>query len=122
MEMASTRRLLERVPGEKGTWKPHQRSFALRHLAQLVSRMPGWITRSPQACTWSETQRCPVFPGRDDHEPPERLRLWTEEALRIPRHGEPCAAWECFSCRLCRELRYLRVQHPDCESKHLTAY
>ncbi len=45
-EMASTRRLLERVPSEKGTWKPHQKSFALGHLAQLVAWMPGWIARS----------------------------------------------------------------------------
>ena len=43
-EMATTRRLLERVPGEKGSWKPHEKSFALGHLAQLVSWMPGWIT------------------------------------------------------------------------------
>lgn len=43
-EMASTRRLLERVPDEKATWKPHEKSFPLGHLAQLVSWMPGWIT------------------------------------------------------------------------------
>jgi uncharacterized damage-inducible protein DinB len=43
LEMASTRRLLERVPTEKGTWKPHEKSFPLGHLAQLVSWMPGWI-------------------------------------------------------------------------------
>lgn len=43
LEMASTRRLLERVPGEKGEWKPHPKSFPLAHLAQLISRMPGWI-------------------------------------------------------------------------------
>lgn len=43
-EMATTRRVLERVPGDKGTWKPHPKSFALAHLAQLVSWMPGWIT------------------------------------------------------------------------------
>jgi uncharacterized damage-inducible protein DinB len=45
-EMAVTRRLLERVPSEKGQWKPHVKSFALGHLAQLVSWMPGWITRT----------------------------------------------------------------------------
>jgi uncharacterized damage-inducible protein DinB len=44
MEMATTRKLLERVPGDKGTWKPHPKSFALGHLAQLVAGMPGWIT------------------------------------------------------------------------------
>jgi len=42
-EMATTRRLLERVPSAKGEWKPHPKSFALGHLAQLVSWMPGWI-------------------------------------------------------------------------------
>src|SRR3954469_23702473 len=45
-EMASTRKLLERVPSDKGTWKPHEKSFSLAHLAQLVSGMPGWITRT----------------------------------------------------------------------------
>ena len=45
-EMASTRRLLERVPTEKGEWKPHPKSFALGHLSQLVSWIPGWITRT----------------------------------------------------------------------------
>src|SRR5881397_890497 len=43
-EMATTRRLLERVPSDKGTWKPHPKSFALGHLAQLLARMPGWMT------------------------------------------------------------------------------
>ena len=45
-EMATTRRLLERVPGDKATWKPHPKSFALGHLAQLVAWMPGWIAQS----------------------------------------------------------------------------
>ncbi len=42
-EMEITRRVLERVPSEKGEWKPHPKSFSLAHLAQLVSWMPGWI-------------------------------------------------------------------------------
>ena len=45
-EMATTRKLLERVPTDKGEWKPHQKSFALGHLTQLVATMPGWITRT----------------------------------------------------------------------------
>jgi DNA topoisomerase VI subunit B len=45
-EMATTRRLLERVPTEKGKWKPHPKSFSLGHLTQLVSGMPGWITNA----------------------------------------------------------------------------
>ena len=45
-EMATTRKVLERVPTDKGTWKPHPKSFALGHLAQLVAGMPGWITNT----------------------------------------------------------------------------
>jgi len=45
-EMAATRRLLERVPSDKGTWKPHEKSFALGHLALLVAWMPGWIAQT----------------------------------------------------------------------------
>jgi uncharacterized damage-inducible protein DinB len=42
-EMATTRRLLERVPDDKGQWRPHEKAFPLGHLAQLVAGMPGWI-------------------------------------------------------------------------------
>jgi uncharacterized damage-inducible protein DinB len=44
-EMATTRRVIERVPGDKGQWKPHPKSFSLGHLTQLVATMPGWITQ-----------------------------------------------------------------------------
>ena len=43
-EIASTRKAIERVPSDKGAWKPHPKSFSLGHLTQLVSTMPGWIT------------------------------------------------------------------------------
>lgn len=46
VEMETTRRVLERVPSDKGTWKPHTKSFSLAHLAQLVAWIPGWITRT----------------------------------------------------------------------------
>lgn len=47
-EMKSTRRVIERVPSEKGEWKPHPKSFSLAHLTQLVAGMPGWITNMLQ--------------------------------------------------------------------------
>ena len=43
-EMATTRKAIERVPTDKGAWKPHPKSFSLGHLTQLVATMPGWIT------------------------------------------------------------------------------
>ena len=42
-EMASTRRIIERVPDDKPDWKPHPKSFSIAHLAQLLAWMPGWI-------------------------------------------------------------------------------
>jgi len=45
-EMGPTRKVLERVPTDKGQWKPHPKSFPLGHLAQLVSWMPGWLTNT----------------------------------------------------------------------------
>jgi uncharacterized damage-inducible protein DinB len=43
-EMAITRRVLERVPDDDGAWRPHPKSFPIAHLAQLVARMPSWVT------------------------------------------------------------------------------
>ena len=45
-EIKTTRRLLERLPDDRGMWKPHEKSFSLGHLAQLISSMPGWITNA----------------------------------------------------------------------------
>lgn len=44
-EMATTRRVLERVPlAEKGDWKPHEKSMSLSRLANHVAELPGWLT------------------------------------------------------------------------------
>lgn len=45
-EMASTRRVIERVPSDQGDWKPHPKSFSLAHLTQLVATMPGWFVNA----------------------------------------------------------------------------
>ena len=40
-EAATTRRVLERVPGDKLGWKPHQKSMSLGQLALHVATTPG---------------------------------------------------------------------------------
>ncbi|MDQ6870478.1 MAG: damage-inducible protein DinB [Gemmatimonadota bacterium] len=59
-EMTTTRRVLERVPTDKGKWKPHPKSFAMGHLAQLVAGMPGWITNTVQE-TYLDLARYPGY-------------------------------------------------------------
>ena len=41
-EMANTRRTLERVPSDKFAWKPHEKSFSFKQLANHLARVPGW--------------------------------------------------------------------------------
>src|SRR5437667_7334890 len=45
-EMAATRRVLERVPDGKGSWKPHPKSMTLGRLATLVAELPGWVVNA----------------------------------------------------------------------------
>jgi uncharacterized damage-inducible protein DinB len=47
-EAATTRRVLERVPESKLTWKPHAKSMSLGQLAWHVATTPGGIARLVQ--------------------------------------------------------------------------
>ncbi len=44
-EAATTRRVLERVPGEKLDWRPHDKSMTLGQLAFHVADVPGAIAK-----------------------------------------------------------------------------
>ena len=63
-ELAVTRRVLERVPDDRGEWKPHPKAFPMAHLAQLVARIPGWL---PMMLDRAELDIAPLdgpkFPG-----------------------------------------------------------
>lgn len=41
-EVATTRKLIERVPDDKLTWKPHEKSMSLGGLAQHIANLPSW--------------------------------------------------------------------------------
>lgn len=41
-EGPKTRKILERVPFDKGDWKPHEKSSSLRSLAQHLANVPSW--------------------------------------------------------------------------------
>lgn len=41
-EMANTRKTLERVPDDKFSWKPHEKSMSLGDLATHLGNIPSW--------------------------------------------------------------------------------
>jgi uncharacterized damage-inducible protein DinB len=43
-EMAGTRRVLERVPADKFSWGPHDKSMNFGRLAVHVAELPAWTT------------------------------------------------------------------------------
>jgi uncharacterized damage-inducible protein DinB len=47
-EAQTTRRVLERVPGDKLAWKPHEKSMSLGQLALHVASLPGTIAEMCQ--------------------------------------------------------------------------
>ncbi len=47
-EAATTRRVLERVPEQKLTWKPHAKSMTLGQLASHIASVPGSIANIVQ--------------------------------------------------------------------------
>jgi len=45
-EMANTRRVLERVPEDKLSWRPHPKSSTMGALATHVATLPGWTVET----------------------------------------------------------------------------
>lgn len=43
-ESDNTRKILEKVPYEKGDWKPHEKSMPLERLARHVAEMGKWVS------------------------------------------------------------------------------
>jgi uncharacterized damage-inducible protein DinB len=56
-EAAITRRVLARVPGDKLTWKPHEKSMSLGQLASHIASVPGGLARILQQDTFDVAQR-----------------------------------------------------------------
>src|SRR5436853_6754355 len=43
-EMATTRKLLERLPDDKLSWKPHEKSMSLGGLGTHLGHIPNWAS------------------------------------------------------------------------------
>src|SRR5882762_6719499 len=79
VETATTRRVLERVPTDKLTWKPHPKSMSLGELALHVAMSPGYIAEG-WAC-----QDSIDFGNRGGSKPPDPAS--TQEILAAHDEG-----------------------------------
>jgi uncharacterized damage-inducible protein DinB len=87
-EAATTRRVLERVPGDKLSWKPHPKSMSLGELALHVASSPGNIIGW---CTQDETD----FKGEPTPKPSSTAEILAahDESVKkvketVPRIGD----------------------------------
>jgi len=55
-EVATTKRVLERIPAEKLMWKPHAKSMSLGQLAWHVATTPGGVSRLAQQSSFDVSQ------------------------------------------------------------------
>lgn len=45
-ELANTRRVLERLPGDQLDFRPHEKSWTLAQLATHIANLPGWMAET----------------------------------------------------------------------------
>src|SRR5688572_1663417 len=71
-EMASTRKVLERVPGDKLDWKAHPKSNTIGWNANHIAEIPGWVAGTLTQLEWDfnpvggEPYQTPSFTTRKE--------------------------------------------------------
>jgi uncharacterized damage-inducible protein DinB len=55
-EAEVTRRVLDRIPGDKLTWKPHPKSMSLGQLADHIAKVPGGIAKLTKQDSFDASQ------------------------------------------------------------------
>ena len=124
-EMGVTRRLLERVPEAKASWKPHQKSFSLGDLSAHIASLPSFASA---ALKLTELDMNP--PGGQPYTPPTfgstaaTLKMFDDNvkaaraAIAGTSDGEMTAIWtlksggkEIFSMPRAAVLRSMVMNH-----------
>lgn len=64
-QSANTKKILERIPEDKLTWKPHEKSTAIGRLGMHVAELPNTIVRAieTESFDFAATPFKPVFPN-----------------------------------------------------------
>jgi uncharacterized damage-inducible protein DinB len=75
-----TRRYIERLPKDKLTWKPHEKSMTAGQLAFHLASVPGGVIRATQSNP-AELQSLPTFPQPENLD--ECLRTFDESVAAV---------------------------------------
>ena len=91
-EATTTRRLLERVPDGRATWRPHEKSWTLGELAMHIAMVPGGVAEFAARPSPVPAPEFPDPPAAPDTA--ELLRRFDEslEKARTVLHGMDDAA------------------------------
>ncbi len=66
MEMAGTRKVIERVPDDKLDWKCHPKSNTMGWAANHLAELPGWVEGTFASDVWDMNP-----PGGEPYQPPD---------------------------------------------------
>lgn len=59
-EIATTRKLLERIPADKMDWKPHSKSTSMAGLGRHIAHLVGWAPLALKSSEVDVTARAPM--------------------------------------------------------------
>jgi uncharacterized damage-inducible protein DinB len=85
-EMAKTRTALERVPGDRLDWKPHEKSFSFKELSNHLAQLPGWGTAT------LATPSLDLDPEKGEFIPPPPVETLDEMLDLFDRNVAECRA------------------------------
>jgi uncharacterized damage-inducible protein DinB len=131
-ELATTRRVLERVPDEHWDWKPHEKSMSLGRLAGHLAELPYLAVSVLQEDVFDvATRQRPTPPANRD----ELLRAYDQgvAALVAAANATPAEAWgqtwslqaggkTFISMPRAAGLRVMGISHPIHHRGQLTVY
>ena len=86
IEMANTRKTLERVPEDKADWKPHPKSTAMSGLATHLSNIPTW------AVSTIDQDSLDLAPGGEPLPPAELAKSQAELLATFDANAEKARA------------------------------
>jgi len=131
-EMATTRRVLDRVPDEHWDWKPHEKSMTLGRLAGHLAELPYLALSAVQEDVFDvATRQRPAAPTSRE----ETLRAFDQgvAALKAAVDAAPAEAWgQTWSLQAAGQvfvslpraaaLRSMGISHPIHHRGQLTVY